>query len=187
MSAPQVDIPTDHEYDGIKEFDNPLPRWWLWTFAGTVLFSIAYWLVMHNLPTASGSFERYGEAQKEYDLIVFSKAVDPAAIMAMTKDPGAVAAGKAVFEARCVSCHADKGQGGVGPNLTDKFWIHGGDTKAIYMSVAGGYPKLGMPEWRAVLEDVDLQRVVAFVETIRGTEVPGKAPQGEEYAGGKTP
>lgn len=180
-SQSHIDVPTDHDYDGIKEFDNPLPRWWLWTFALTTIFAVFYWLVMHSLPNAKDSFVRYGEAQREYDLIAYATAIDPAAIVAMSKDPSAVQAGKAVFDLRCMSCHADKGQGSVGPNLTDKFWIHGGDTKAIYMSVAGGYPKLGMPEWRAVLEDVDLQRVVAYIESIRGTDVPGKPAQGDPY------
>ena len=175
------DVETDHEYDGIKEFDNPLPRWWLGTFAITVVFAVFYWIAIHSLPSAVGSFDRYGEDQRAYDLAAFATAVDPQAIVAMAKDPAAVQKGKAIFDLRCLSCHGDKAQGGTGPNLTDNFWLHGGDTKSIYVTVAGGYPKLGMPEWRMVLEDADLQHVVAFVESVRNTNVPGKAQQGEAY------
>lgn len=172
---------TDHDYDGIRELDNPLPRWWLWTFAGTTVFAIAYWLAMHSLPAATTSFDRYGVEHDELERIALANAVDPSVILAQAKDPAAVAAGFTVFSNRCVTCHGDHGQGGVGPNLTDGHWLHGGDTKSIYATVSRGYPKLGMPEWRAVLEDVDVQHLVAWIESVRGTNVVGKAPQGEEY------
>ncbi|MFO0750997.1 MAG: cbb3-type cytochrome c oxidase N-terminal domain-containing protein [Myxococcota bacterium] len=175
------DVPTDHEYDGIHEFDNPLPRWWLMTFAGTVVFAVIYWVIMHSLPTATSSFDRYGEDQRQYDLAAAANAIDPATVEAMAKDPSVVAAGKTIFTNRCVSCHGPEGGGAVGPNLTDNYWIHGGDLKSIYITVSGGYPKLGMPEWRAVLEDKDIATVVAFLQSIRNTNVPGKPPQGELF------
>lgn len=180
----KTDVPTDHEYDGIHEFDNPLPRWWLMTFFGAVVFAIGYWLVMHSTPGAAGSYEAYGEAQREYDLAAAANAIDPAQLITMAKDPSAVAAGKTVFTNRCVPCHGPDGGGTVGPNLTDKFWIHGGDLKSIYTTVAGGYPKLGMPEWRLVLEDKDIASVVAYLQSIRNTNVAtGKAQQGDPYEG----
>ena len=182
-NPPGIDVPKDHAYDGIQEFDNPLPRWWLWTFAITVIFAIFYWMWLHSLPNGTLSFAAYGEEQAEYDLKMLANAVDPAVVVTASKDPATVERGKALFTERCVSCHAAEGQGQVGPNLTDKFWIHGGDVKSIYMTVAGGYPKLGMPEWRTVLEDNQLVDVVAFVLSIRNTEKAGKAPQGESYSG----
>lgn len=182
MSPHQQDVPTNHEYDGIHENDNPLPAWWLWTFAGTVVFAVGYWFVMHQWPERVSSFDEYGVAQVEYENKLMGAAVDPATLAAMAKDPAVVGAGKATFEAKCLPCHGAQGQGTVGPNLTDNFWLHGGDLKSIYMTIATGYPKLGMPEWRMVLEDKQLQELVAFVESIRNSNAPGgKPPQGNEY------
>lgn len=179
-----TDVPiTGHQYDGIEELDNPLPRWWLWTFAVTVVFAVFYWMWLHSLPSGKQSFDRYAEDQQAYDLAALANAVDPAQIKAMSSDSAAVAAGKATFDLRCASCHGPGGEGTVGPNLTDRNWIHGGDLRSIYVSVAGGYPKLGMPEWRTVLEDKQIAEVIAFLVTIRETNKPGKPAQGPEYTG----
>jgi len=177
---------TGHVYDGIHEHDNALPRWWLWTFAITVVFALAYWLAEHSLPSAEGSFERYGEAQREYDLNAFAAAVDPQAIVTMSKDSAVIEKGKTIFANRCQTCHGENAQGlaSNGPNLTDTYWLHGGDIKSIYTTVAGGYPKLGMPEWRFTLEDDELQALVALIQSKRNTNVEGgKPPQGELYEG----
>lgn len=180
--TPDVPI-TGHQYDGIEELDNPLPRWWLWTFAVTVVFAVFYWMGLHSLPSGKQSFDRYAEDQQAYDLAALANAVDPGQIKAMSSDSAAVAAGKATFDLRCASCHGPGGEGTVGPNLTDHNWIHGGDLRSIYISVAGGYPKLGMPEWRTVLEDKQIAEVIAFLVTIRDSNKPGKPPQGPEYTG----
>lgn len=176
---------TGHVYDGIHEHDNALPRWWLWTFAITVVFAIFYWLAEHSLPSATSSFERYGVAQREYDLNAFSAAVDPQAILVMAKDPAVVDKGKAIYAARCATCHGENAEGlpANGPNLTDRYWLHGGDIKSIYTTIAGGYPKLGMPEWRLVLEDSEMQALTAFIQSVRNTNLPGKPQQGELYQG----
>lgn len=180
-----VDTDTDreapHEYDGIIEHDNPLPRWWLVTFALSVVFAIGYWLAHHSLPAAVGTFEVYADEQAEHDRIASAANIDVAAIEKMATDPAVLAAGKTTYGNRCEPCHAANGEGKVGPNLTDRYWLHGGDTKAIYMTIAGGYPKLGMPEWRNVLEDRQVEELVAFVLSLRNRDVPGKGPQGDEY------
>jgi len=172
-----------HAYDGIHELDNPLPRWWLGTFAITVVFGLFYWMALHSLPSGMSSFDAYAQAQETYDLEALGQAVDPAAVKALASDSAAVASGKATFGLRCASCHGPDGQGAVGPNLTDRAWIHGGDLRSIYVTVSGGYPKLGMPEWRAVLDDKQIAQVVAFLITIRDTNIPGKEAQGTDYVG----
>lgn len=182
MNPETPEAPAVHEYDGIIEHDNPLPAWWLWTFAGTVLFAIGYWFMKQQWPALS-SFEIYGDEQAEYDRIALSVDIDPVALRALAKDPTAVAAGHALYDLKCVPCHGTKGEGTVGPNLTDKFWLHGGDPKSLYMTIAGGYPKLGMPQWRAVLEDQQVKELVAYIQTLRDTNAPGKPPQGTEYVG----
>jgi cytochrome c oxidase cbb3-type subunit 3 len=176
---------TGHVYDGIHEHDNALPRWWLWTFAITVVFSLAYWFVEHSLPSAQSSFDEYGEAQRQYDLNAFAAAVDPQAIVAMAEDPSVIARGKTIFANRCQTCHGEEAQGlpANGPNLTDSYWIHGGDIRSIFTTVAGGYPKLGMPEWRFTLEDAELQALVALIQSQRNSNLEGRGPQGELYEG----
>jgi len=179
-SDAQPDVETSHEYDGIRENDNPLPAWWLWTFALSVLFAIGYWFMKQQWPSLS-SFEVYGDEKAEYDRVALAVDIDPVALRALAKDASAVAAGSALYDLKCVTCHGTRGEGAVGPNLTDKFWIHGGDPKSLYMTIAGGYPKLGMPEWRAVLEDAQVKELVAYIQTLHDTNVPGKPPQGTEY------
>ncbi len=172
---------TSHVYDGIRENDYPLPRWWLMTFAISVVFAIGYWIARHSLPASVGIFEVYADDKAEHDRVASAANIDVAAIEKMAGDPAAVAAGKALYQSRCEACHAPKGEGKTGPNLTDRFWLHGGDTKSIYMTISGGYPKLGMPEWRNVLEDRQVEELVAYVLTLRNLDVPGKGPQGDEY------
>ncbi len=181
MSKIVQDVETDHEYDGIKEFDNPLPRWWLWTFAITVLFSVYYWLTRETLP-AEGTFEEFQTEYAEFEAKALAQAVEPAELEAMVKDTAAVAAGQTTFSNKCASCHGEKAEGGTGPNLTDRFWLHGSTTREIYVSIASGYPKLGMPKWRGQLEDRAIQELTAYVLSIRNTNVQGKGPQGTEAA-----
>jgi len=179
-----VEVPiAGHAYDGIEELDNPLPRWWLWTFAVTVVFAIFYWMWLHSLPNGKLSFDAYAEAQTAYDLEALANAIDPATIETMAADPALVGRGKTIFDNRCSTCHGALAEGATGPNLTDTSWIHGGDLRSIYITVAGGYPKLGMPEWRNVLEEAQLAEVVAYLVTVRGTNRVGKPPQGEVYTG----
>ncbi len=177
----ETDVETDHDYDGIKEFDNPLPRWWLWTFAVTVVFSVFYWITRHSLP-ADGTFDEFQTEYESYEAELAKRAVAPEVLVAMASDAAAVAEGKKVFEAKCASCHEAKAKGGTGPNLTDRFWIHGAGTGEIYSSISSGYPRLGMPKWRGQLDDKVIQQITAFVLSIRNTNVPGKAPQGTEAA-----
>jgi cytochrome c oxidase cbb3-type subunit 3 len=100
-------------------------------------------------------------------------------LIALSKDPAAVAEGKTVFLSTCAACHAQQGQGLVGPNLTDKFWIHGNAPKDLASTVINGWPEKGMPPWGKVLGEDKVRKVVAFVLTIKNTNVPGKAPQGD--------
>lgn len=176
---------TGHVYDGIHEHDNALPRWWLWTFAITVVFALFYWMVEHSLPGSTSTFDEYGEAQREYDLNAFAAAVDPQAIVAMATDQSIIDQGMEVYVARCQTCHGEKLEGvaAQGPNLTDAYWLHGGDIKSIYTTIAGGYPKLGMPEWRFTLEDAEMQALVALIQKVRNTNVEGREQQGVLYEG----
>ena len=171
-----------HEYDGIQELDNPLPGWWLATFYGTIIFAIGYYIAY----TFMGAPSLKDELKTAMDQINSNK---PVASKSLNEDelsakinPQSVEAGKALFATRCASCHGEKGQGLIGPNLTDNFWIHGKGTRAdIYKVVMEGVLDKGMPTWGELLKPEEIIAVVGFVYSLKNTNVPGgKPPQGEE-------
>jgi cytochrome c oxidase cbb3-type subunit 3 len=101
-------------------------------------------------------------------------------LRAFMKDSARIKAGREVFQGKCVSCHGAQGQGGIGPNLTDDYWIHGGKMTDIVKVVSEGVLDKGMPPWGAILKQDELYSVVIFVKSLRGTNPPGaKAPQGD--------
>jgi len=176
--ADHHDVETDHDYDGIKEFDNPLPRWWLGTFAITVLFSLGYWLIYHNLEH-EGSFDLFATEMDTLQRSMAAAEVNEDQLMAFSKDAAIVAEGRGIFESNCATCHSQKGEGLTGPNLTDEYWIHGNSPKDLFVTVAAGWPKQGMPAWGLNLGPERIQRAVAFVLSIKNTNVAGRPPQGE--------
>lgn len=173
----------DHEYDGIREYDNPMPRWWLATLWGTVIFSVLYLL---NLPVVGVGKGRVAEYLADSTANAAVKAAhDPIAlvteadVMAAVTDPAQIAAGSAVFATNCVACHLADGGGSIGPNLTDAWWIHGDRPLQVFQTIARGVADKGMPTWGAILPPDQLIAVTAYVRTLQGThpKVP-KAPQG---------
>src|SRR5690606_34102025 len=95
-------------------------------------------------------------------------------------DPAMVSAGAATYKAVCAACHNDQGQGLIGPNLTDDYWMHGGTNEAIFTSISKGIPDKGMPPWEASLTAEQRAQLVAFIRSVRGVDAPNaKEPQGE--------
>lgn len=181
------DVETGHDYDGIREFDNPLPRWWLVTLYGTIVFTFGYWFYYHTSQTGESPMAAYqkeiDQAKKEEDkkqaaLEAQGKGVTEEQLVALSKDSAALERGAAIFKQNCLACHGDRGQGVVGPNLTDKYFLHGAKAKDAYQVIGTGILEKGMPAWRTVLGASKVQDVTAFVLSLRATEVPGKAPQG---------
>ena len=171
-----------HTYDGIIEHDNPLPLWWLITFLGTIVFGVVYWFHYEGFHVGKSPDEELaawaaGEAKKS---AASGKALSADALGALSKDPGIVAEGAKTFGELCVVCHGDRGEGKIGPNLTDESWLHGAAPDKVYASVSKGIPAKGMPSWESQLGPRKTQSVVAYVVSIRNTNVKGKAPQGEE-------
>ncbi len=168
----------DHEYDGIREYDNPLPRWWLITFYGTVAFAAVYVPYYHFGPGLSPVQEYEAElaaAPKE-------KTIGSADLAQKVKDPAVIAAGKETFVKLCAACHRPDGGGLVGPNLTDDHWIHGGTAADQIKVVTEGVPEKGMISWKAQLSPEQIVQVVAYVGSLRGSNPPKpKAPEGELY------
>lgn len=168
-----------HEYDGIQEADNALPRWWLYTLVAAMVFSVGYWFYYEGFKAGPGLAEAYyAERAREAE----KTGADPtdAELMAQLGTPQ-MALGKQTFEATCVPCHEARGQGKIGPNLTDKFWLHGGGSVDIFRSIRDGVPAKGMPAWGASLGRGGVMQVAAFVLSMRDTNITGKAPEGEPY------
>lgn len=172
-----------HEYGDIQEYDNKLPTWWLWTLYGSVIFGIGYWFYYHGLgagelPVAELRRETVEAAKRA------GKGADENTLVALSADTSALKDGKEGFVTFCAPCHAPTGGGTIGPNLTDEYWIHGGDPMSIYKTMKDGVVAKGMPAWGPQLGEAKTQAVSAYVLSLRNTNVPGgKAPQGEKFAG----
>lgn len=173
-----------HEVDGIQEYDNRLPNWWLYTFYGAIAFAVVYWYDYHTagigeLPSVAYKSEVDRELAAQASQIKVGEATAES-LTALAKDPTAVALGRQVFVSTCAACHRADGGGNVGPNLTDEFWLHGGAPEKIFKTIATGVPDKGMPAWQPQLGALKTQAVTAYVLGLRGTNVGGgKAPQGE--------
>ena len=171
----------DHEYDGIQELDNNLPPWWVWMFFATIVFAVVYLFNYHILKTGDLQYQAYDKEIKQADaqvkayLEANAMNVDETTVTLMT-DAAELGKGKALFETNCVTCHNPKGEGNIGPNLTDKNWIYGFDIKDVFKTVKTGTPN-GMPEHGTKFNPIQIQQVASFVLSL--PEAKGKAPQGE--------
>jgi cytochrome c oxidase cbb3-type subunit III len=178
----------DHEYDGIKEYDNPLPAWWVNIFWATVVFSIGYFfhyqLTGQGQSAAAGYEAEQSEAREAEAKRAIGEKMSEESLAGLMQNTALMADARTLFVARCLQCHADRGQGGIGPNLTDGYWIHGqAKLMEIYAVVNEGVPAKGMPAWGRQLTPIELGKVVAYVGTLRNSNVPGKAPEGSKVAG----
>lgn len=181
MSATTHDSasPVVHVYGDIEEEDNRLPNWWLAVLFGSMVFAFGYWFVFHVAHAAPSPVEVYKvEMAAQLAARIKANPTSNEALAALAADASAVAEGQKIFSTTCVVCHAPAGQGLVGPNLTDKFWLHGGAPMAIHKSVTDGYPEKGMQAWGKTLGPARVRNVVAFVLSIKGKNLPGKPPQG---------
>ncbi|MHB8838745.1 MAG: cbb3-type cytochrome c oxidase N-terminal domain-containing protein [Gemmatimonadaceae bacterium] len=174
----------EHAYDGIQEYDNPLPTWWKWIFYATILVVPIYMWDPLGIGVGPGKVKAY-----EQQMAAFNAAHPRTAgtytdeqLVAFSKDPAKVEAGKVVFTSYCAACHRPDGGGLIGPNLTDDFCIHGGRPTDIYKTVNEGVLAKGMPNWGKVLKPDQIEGAVAYVQTLHGTNPANpKAPDGVKY------
>ncbi len=173
----------NHDADGIKELDNPLPSWWVNMFYITIIFSFFYFVVFAFIPTTSG--ERADLAMA--DLIAADKEVKEVAssqgeIVKAVVSGGtqSLEVGKQVYDSKCFSCHGMNGEGLIGPNFTDNYWIHGkGEIEDMVKVILQGVPEKGMISWKPLLSDEEIQAVAAYIKTLQGTSPPNqKAAEG---------
>ncbi len=180
----------EHEFDGIREFDNHLPQWWLWTFYLACIFAFFYWLWFHGFAFGDSPNEAFQKEMAAAQVAAVDTMFTDDELRAASKDAAVVAAGKEVFATNCVACHSANGGGTLGgiplpgPNLTDNAWIHGGLPMNLFVTVWKGVPEKGMVTWGPVLGKERIRSVVAYILTMRNSNVPGgKPPEGAIYDG----
>ena len=179
------EIILDHNYDGIKELDNKLPPWWVYLFYVTIIFGVVYLARFHifgdydqdteyerEVAAAQAAIEEYKKTAKDL--------IDVNTVELLT-DASDLNAGKAIFEANCVVCHMADGGGGIGPNLTDEYWISGGGIKNVFNTVSeGGRAGKGMVAWKQTLKPSEMAQVSSYLLTFQGTTSANpKAAEGD--------
>ncbi len=175
----------DHSYDGIREYDNPLPGWWRSIFVGTIVFSGFYALYFHVVGWGQSPEDHYKAALAVYDSNRETREraelanVNEDFLVQQTHDGKVLARGAAIFKERCASCHGPAGAGLIGPNLTDDHQLHGTARLDIYKTVRGGVPGTAMLAWGEQMGPLDVIAAASFAITLRNTHVAGKTPEGQ--------
>lgn len=183
----EEDILLDHDYDGIRELDNSLPPWWKYGFYVTILVGILYLLRFHVFHTGPTPEEEYNaemkiaaaqieDYRKKSNDMVDEKTVTMG-------DAASIERGHKIFSSNCFACHGAKGEGGVGPNLTDDYWLHGGTINEVFHTIKYGVPEKGMQSWDKTYSPSQIKDLASFVKSLHGTNPPNaKAPQGDLVA-----
>ncbi len=181
--GPPQDELLDHDYDGIQEYDNPLPRWWVMIFWATIIFAPIYILFYHFGPGLlehekyEHSVQAFYERQAK-ELAALGEVTDET-LLTVKANPAMLSQGGQIYRTKCSPCHGMFGEGNIGPNLTDDYWIHGARPTDIYHTIFEGVPDKGMLTWKNQLPPAKIMAVAAYVMTLKGTSPPNpKAPQG---------
>ena len=182
--AEQFDQLRDHEFDGIREYDNPMPRWWTMMFWASFWFSLLYIGYYHSRDGRS-EMDVYEEdvaiwAEREMQELLAMGEIDEIALTKQMKNKAAVKEGQKIFVKTCATCHKADGSGDIGPNLTDAYWLGKNTLHEVYIVVKDGRRK--MPAWGKKLSPAAVIKVAAYVGTIRYTNLPGKKPEGDKMA-----
>ncbi|TCV13697.1 cytochrome c oxidase cbb3-type subunit 3 [Sphingobacterium alimentarium] len=180
----EKDLMIDHSYDGIVELDNPIPVWFNALFYGSIIFGFIYLLVYHVFGWGMNQDQEYlhelsvAEKAKQEYLAQAANLVDESTV---EYNAALAPAGKAIFTANCAACHGANGEGTIGPNLTDRFWIHGGEVKDIFKTVKYGVPEKGMVPWEQTLTPGQIAEVSSYIISLRDTKpANAKAAEGVE-------
>lgn len=186
------EVMTDHEYDGIRELDNNLPPWWVYGFYLTIIFAVVYIAYFH-IYDGKLSAEEYkvemaeGEAAKEAYMTKMAFSVDENSVI-LVSDASKLKEGQDIYKQNCAACHGPDGQGGVGPNLTDDYWLHGGSINDVFKVIKYGVPEKGMIAWQAQFSPPQMQNIASYILTLVGTNPPNqKEAQGELFTPAASP
>lgn len=182
----EASLDVGHSYDGIRELDNATPPWFTIAFIASIVLGIGYLWRYHVLHAAPNQYEEYEIAVTKGNLKVaaYMKSKGDAVnentvVMA---DAAGIEAGKKLFMNNCTACHGNAGQGGVGPNLTDDYWLHGGSIGDVFKTVKLGVVEKGMMSWKDVFSAEQIAEIASYIKSIHGSNPPGaKEPQGEPF------
>ncbi len=179
----------EESFDGIKELNNNIPPWFNILFFGSIIFAIIYMFDFHILkssPLQEDEFKAEVQAANlDRELLIKSGKLLTEATVVQLKDIAAISSGKTTFTSKCSVCHGRLGEGLVGPNLTDNFWIHGNTIQNIFKVIRVGVPAKGMISWESQLSPRQIQEVASYVLSLQGSNPPnGKKPEGLEYKTG---
>jgi len=180
----EAEIMMDHDYDGIKELDSKIPPWFSWLFILTIIFAAYYMLQYHVFGSGQVMQDEYSaeikQASLEREALIKSGALVNEETVKLLTDASSLQKGKEIYEANCIACHAADGGGIVGPNLTDKYWIHGGGIKNVFKTIKYGVVEKGMISWQTQLNANQMQDVASYVLSLQGTNPAApKSPEGE--------
>ena len=172
-----------HEYDGIAEYDNDLPPWWKYGFGVTIVFAFAYFGYYQVAQAGPGSRDEYETEMRQAALLVSAEADDPSKLTTYTalKTPADLTTGRGLFTTNCAPCHGANAEGKVGPNLSDEYWLHGGEINHVYKTIKFGVQGKGMVAWKGKLASKQILQVASYVQSLQGSKPAGaKEPQGEK-------
>lgn len=179
MNEPKDPLLLDHEYDGIQELDNNLPRWWVWLFNLSILFGVFYLLYYHVLGKGDLMAAEYTQEMKvgnELKMAAMGKFESGIPALQPATDPADLEAGKKTFMTLCAPCHRPDAGGLVGPNLCDNYWIHGSNYADNVTTIWNGVPAKGMITWKNSLKPQQIQEVASYIFTLRGTKPVNPKP-----------
>ncbi len=169
----------EHEYDGIREYDNPTPGWWHMILWGTIVFGIFYTAIYHFSVFTPSIPTRWKAAQLASYGDFGNLDSDQATVLKFSIDEKGVAVGESIFKINCIACHASGGVGGTGPNLTDDHFLNVKVIDDLYEVISNGVVSNGMPAWGNRLSQTERVLLAAYVTQLRGNGSKGKAPEGE--------
>lgn len=179
------DLELDHNYDGIKELDNKLPPWWLYSFYATIIFAAGYMAYYHVLGGESQAMEYESEMAAAKIAVEEYRKNTPDLVSAenveLMTDPADLERGATIYQNNCMACHAADGGGGIGPNLVDDYHILGGSIQDIFRVVSeGGRAGKGMIAWKSTLKPTEIQQVSSYIVSLQGTTPANpKEPEGD--------
>ena len=177
-----------HNYDGITEFDNDLPPWWKYGFYFTIVFAIGYLYYYQVAKIGQLQTAEYATEMQQATLLVSADADDPNKLttFAALTAPTELGAGKSIFATNCAPCHGASAEGKVGPNLTDDYWLHGGEINHVYKTIKFGVSSKGMVAWKGKLAGKQILQVASYIRSLHGSKpANAKPPQGEKEVVGK--
>jgi len=182
--ADEKEILIEHDYDGIQELNNPTPTWFMVLFYGTIIFAVCYLCIYHVFGIGQLQYDEYKTEVKQADIAKKeylgkeANRVDDNTVKLVT-DPAVLSAGHDIFKKTCVVCHGEHGQGNIGPNLTDDYWLHGNKINDLFKTIKYGVAAKGMPTWEKQLSPKQIADVANYVKSLHGTNPPNpKEPQG---------